>query len=249
MTGPFKDHFSSLAAQYTTFRPVYPHALFDYLAGLCAARERAWDCACGNGQATVSLAARFAQVIGTDASAAQIEAARPHPQVHYRIALAESSGLDARSCDLVTVAQALHWLDLPRFYAEVRRVLRPGGVLAVWCYGALQVDAGPIDELLREFHYGTVGPYWPPERQLVEDHYRTIPFPFPETAPPSFSMRTDWSCAQLFGYLRSWSATARYQASQGSDPVTALEPAVRALWGPTSARALSWPLALRVGRL
>ena len=53
---PFTDHFSQLAASYAQFRPQYPGALYDWIAAQCAARERAWDCACGSGQATLALA-------------------------------------------------------------------------------------------------------------------------------------------------------------------------------------------------
>jgi ubiquinone/menaquinone biosynthesis C-methylase UbiE len=128
----FKDHFSRLAAQYAEFRPRYPGALFDLLARVGPARELAWDCACGSGQATLDLVERFGSVVATDASAQQIAAAKPHPRVEYRVARAEDSGLESKSVDVITVAQSLHWFDRPAFYAEARRVLRPHGVLAVW---------------------------------------------------------------------------------------------------------------------
>jgi ubiquinone/menaquinone biosynthesis C-methylase UbiE len=92
----------------------------------------AWDCAAGSGQATADLARRFDRVIATDASSEQISAAKPISNVEYRVATAEQSGLSDNCADLVTVAQALHWFDLPKFYAEARRVLPvrwgPGGL-------------------------------------------------------------------------------------------------------------------------
>lgn len=245
----FKDHFSHLASRYSTFRPGYPEPLFDYLAGLCRRHDSAWDCACGGGQATVGLARRFASVLGTDASAQQIAKATQLPRVTYRVAAAESSGLEAESVDLVTVAQALHWLDLPPFYAEVRRVLRESAVLAVWTYGIVQVEAQRINELIQEFYSQTVGPYWPPERPIVEQGYRTLAFPFTELQPPSFTMRASWDRQHLLGYLRTWSATGRYVEHVGVDPVIALEEQVAPLWPQAqSQREISWPLALRVGR-
>src|SRR4051812_19118878 len=126
------DHFSRQAAGYSVYRPSYPDALFDFVAGLAPARRRAWDCATGNGQAAVGLARLFESVVATDASAAQIAHAHRHPRVAYRVAPAESSGLEAGTIDLVTVAQAAHWLDLDAFYEEVRRVLVPGGAIALW---------------------------------------------------------------------------------------------------------------------
>ncbi|HEX4936896.1 MAG TPA: class I SAM-dependent methyltransferase, partial [Gemmatimonadaceae bacterium] len=136
MTGAFNDLFSEHAATYVAARPEYPDELYRFVVGLAPGRELAWDCATGNGQAARDLARYFERVIATDASAAQIEHAAPVPNVEYRVATAESSGLADRSVQLVTVAQALHWLDLDAFYAEVRRVTVPGGVLAAWSYGA-----------------------------------------------------------------------------------------------------------------
>src|SRR6516162_2463674 len=141
----FKDHFSPLASVYAEFRPTYPDALLDHVAGLCAQRGGAWDCACGSGQATIALAERFDRVVATDASAKQVAGAPPHPRVSYRVAPAEESGLEAESMDLVAVAQAAHWFDLTRFYAEVQRVLRAGGVLAIWSYGPLHVESEEVD--------------------------------------------------------------------------------------------------------
>lgn len=244
----FKDHFSGGAASYARFRPVYPPALFEWLAGLVPARDVAWDCATGNGQAAVGLAAHFGRVIATDASERQIAHARPDPRIEYRVALAEASGLPDRSVALVTVAQALHWLDRPRFYAEARRVLRPGGVLAVWCYNLLAVDAA-VDEVVTRFYRETVGPWWTPDRALVDQGYRTIEFPFAELPAPAFAMAAEWTLADLEGYLRTWSAVQRYRAERGEDPVAALRGELGAAWGrPESPRAVRWPLHFRVGR-
>ncbi len=250
MNETFNDHFAPLAASSDGFRPTYPAALFQWLAGIAPQRDLAWDCAAGSGQASGGLARHFARVIATDASPAQIEAATPYPGVEYRLAPAEESGLAESSVDLVTVAQALHWFDLQRFYAEVRRVLRPAGVLAAWTYGVLTVQGSAVDALVQEFYRQTVGPYWPPERAQVEDGYRSLPFPFAAIAPPTFSMEASWALPELFGYLRSWSATGRYIKANGHDPVTALAAELAPLWGPSADRRLvTWPLSLRVGRV
>ncbi|HEY6484201.1 MAG TPA: class I SAM-dependent methyltransferase [Steroidobacteraceae bacterium] len=245
----FKDHFSRLAAQYCAFRPSYPASLFEYLAQVCAARRFAWDCACGSGQATVGLVPHFAAVLGTDASTQQLSRAPPHPHVSYRVAPAEASGVPPDSVDLVVVAQALHWLPLERFYREVERVLHASGVLAVWSYGSLHVEGDGIDTLLQHFYHDIVGPYWPAERRLVEAGYRALPFPFAPLEPPAFQMREQWPLAHLLGYLRTWSATGRYVEVSGTDPVIALENRVAPVWGPPeTARRVTWPLSLRVGR-
>jgi SAM-dependent methyltransferase len=245
---PFKDHFSQIAVTYSEFRPLYPPGLFDYLAGQCDRTDRAWDCGCGSGQATLALADRFASVVATDASATQIAAARPDVRIVYRVASAEESGLEAASVDLVTVAQALHWLSLDRFYAEVRRVLRPGGVLAVWCYGRLEVEGPEVDEPLQRFYREIVGPFWPPERADVEDGYARLPFPFAQLIAPRFNMDVQWTLPHLLGYVRSWSATSRYREVKGDDPVGALAEELSRLWGGEGrTRRIRWPLSLRCG--
>ncbi|MBS0307549.1 MAG: class I SAM-dependent methyltransferase [Proteobacteria bacterium] len=249
MPHSFSDHFATVSRQYANSRPTYPPALFDWLAAQCSERMLAWDCGAGNGQASIELARHFAKVIATDASAAQIAQTAPHARIDYRVAPAEQSGLDARSADLVIVAQALHWFDLDRFHAEVRRVLKPGGIIAVWSYGVQHVEGEAIDALVQQFYAEEVGPCWPPERRHVENGYRELSFPYSRITPPSFTMQLTWNFEQLLGYFRSWSATAAYVQAHGRDPVAALAPRLAACWGdPTQTRLVTWPLTLLVGR-
>lgn len=249
MSGGFTDHFGSVAEAYAHYRPTYPAALFDWLAAVAPARRRAWDCATGTGQAAIGLAAHFAAVVATDASASQLAAARPHPRVQYRLAAAESSGLEAESLDLVTVAQALHWFDQPRFFEEVERVLHPGGVLAVWSYGIPRLEGEGPDALLQHFYVDIVGPYWPPEKALVENGYRDLVLPFESLEAPSFAMEATWTLEQLLGYGASWSASARYRGALGQDPIERLRPPLAAMWGEAATpRRLHWPLTIKASR-
>jgi SAM-dependent methyltransferase len=241
-----QDHFSAISSQYAASRPGYPRALYEWLARIAPGRDRAWDCACGNGQAASDLAGYFSQVVATDLSAEQLREATPHARIEYRVAVAESSGLSAGSFDMVTVAQALHWFDLDPFYQEVRRVLRPGGVLAAWCYGAVSIAENQADAVIQDFHHNVVGPYWQPEWKLVENGYSTLPFPQRELIAPIFKMELNWSLEQLMGYVRSWSATALYIRSRGSDPVPDLQSSLLRSWGdPSSRQRVCWPLSVR----
>jgi SAM-dependent methyltransferase len=246
---PFSDHFGSISSSYAKFRPTYPAELFDWLVSIVPAAESAWDCACGSGQATLDLAQRFGRVIATDASAAQIASAPPHPRVEYRVAPAVASGLPDASVDCVTVAQALHWFDLDAFFREARRVLKPGGAIAVWTYGVPRLDSPAADALVQTFYSVTVGPYWPPERAIVEAGYDKLPFPFAEVGVPAFAMTADWPLARLLGYFASWSATARYVAAHGKNPVREFAEELLPAWGdPDATRTVSWPLTCRAGR-
>lgn len=251
MTEPgFPDHFSPLAARYAAVRPTYPAELFDWLATLPARRGRAWDVGTGSGQAAVALGERFAEVIATDAAEAQLAEAAPHPRVRYRRAAAEESRLDDASVDLVTVAQAVHWFELDRFYAEVRRVLAPGGAVAVWCYLGVNLSAA-IDRVVAHYYHDVVGPYWPPERAAVEDAYRSLPFPFAEIPAPAFRIRQRWDLARFAGYLGTWSASRHWSdAHGGADPLAEIAADLAAAWGDAGEeREIVWPLGLRAGRV
>lgn len=242
--------FCSVAEGHAQFRPCYPDALLDYLASLAPRRQQAWDCGCGSGRATQGLAERFVSVTGSDLSAAQISLAPMSRNVRYLVTPAHDSGIATGSVDLVTVAQALHWFELDLFYAEVKRVLVPNGVLAVWTYGALSSDDEEILALLDEFRTETVGSYWPAERRHVDNAYADLSFPFEEIAAPAFTLEISWSLPQLLGYLRSWTASEVFRREHGRDPVFALAGRLVHLWGDAyRQRRISWPLTMRVGRL
>lgn len=245
----FKDHFSAHAALYRNARPLPPSDWFDWLAGQAPDRALAWDAGCGNGQASVGLAAHFEHVVGTDPSVTQIAQAAAHPAVEYRVEPAEHGSLATGTVSLVCVSQALHWFDLEAFHAEVRRVARPGALLAVCAYGNCSVDAA-VDAVEWRLYADTLAGDWPPEREHIDNGYRDLPFPFPMVAAPSFSMRVDWNLAQFLGYLRSWSATQRHLQRTGQDPVQTVAPEFARAWGdPERIRAVRWPFITRVGRV
>ena len=220
-----------------------------FLAGLSERRSVAWDCATGTGQAAQGLAGHFAQVVATDASARQIAQALPHPHINYRVARAEASGLADASVDLVTVAQAAHWFDLPAFYAEARRVLRPGGVLALWGYERLIVPDA-ISVPFQRFYEQTLAGFWPPERYFVETGYRNLPFPLTQLTAPEIVLRVDWNLAQLLGYIGTWSAVKRYREARCVDPLPALAEQLGAVWGsPGTPKLIEWPTFWKLGRV
>lgn len=245
----FSDHFSKDSGKYRQFRPRYPAELFAYVVDLAPGRALAWDCATGNGQAALSVAEYFDHVIATDASAEQLAHATPHDKVEYRQALAHDSGIEANSVDLLTIAAALHWFAKDEFYAEVRRVLRPGGVIAAWSYGA-RIEVDPkVDEAILRFGAEVLGPYWPPEFAYNVTGYKDLPFPFDEIAPPKIDVKMDCTVEDLINKVRTWSGYAGYVDKNGREPLEELESRLRPAWGDVERRRVNWPLHFKIGRV
>lgn len=242
------DHFSQQAAAYSVYRPTYPIELFHYLASLTADKNLAWDCACGSGQAAIVLAKYYDVVLATDISVKQLENAVSANNLFYMACKAEGVALRDNSVDLMCVAQAAHWFDHERFYAEVNRVLKPNGVLALWSYSLMYI-ANDIDDIVSYFYREIVGEFWPPERKYIEDEYRSLPFPLAELKTPQFTMELNWTFEHLLGYLQTWSATQYYKNTLKRDPIDLIRQQLLAAWGdPAQERRVVWPFFLRVGR-
>jgi SAM-dependent methyltransferase len=245
----FKDHFSQSAAGYAAYRPTYPIELIKFLADTAAQKELAWDCGCGSGQLSTLLAEEFAHVYATDASAKQIENAIHNPQVRYACAPAETSGLDDQVADLIVAAQAAHWFDLPAFYREVRRVGRPGSVIALVSYGIVKIDE-QLDSIIGRFYWDVIGAYWPPERKHVEDGYNSLDFPFGEIQAPDMAMSASWTLPDFIGYVNTWSAVAAMERAIGPEPRERFSYDLGEAWGPADEkRTIRWPLSFRVGKV
>ena len=244
----FKDHFSRHAADYQQYRPHYPPALAEYLAQTAPGTAVALDVATGNGRAAADLALHFERVLASDASDNQLRHAVPDVRVCYLRHAAESLPVRAGVVDLVAVAQAAHWFDLPRFYSEARRVLRPNGLVAVWCYALFSVDA-KVDAVVGAFYSDRVGQYWPPERRLIDEGYRSLPFPFAELSPPPFELTADWPLEAVIHYVGTWSAVMRCREQTGDDPLPELRSQLGSDWPDGGTRRLRWPIHLRMGRV
>ena len=244
MTQRFPDHFSGHAASYARARPSYPPELFAWLSDRAPGESprRAWDCGCGNGQASVALGVHFESVIATDPSLPQLANARSARGVSYVAATGEHSPIATGSIDLVTIAQALHWLRLDEFYAEARRVARGEALIAAWTYGRTTIDAA-VDAAITHFHFETLAGWWPPERRLVDEGYASLPFPFARIAAPAFEMQHEWTRHELLGYIGTWSAVAAMRRATSTDPVADLDRILQPLWPDDEPRTVRWPIA------
>lgn len=246
-TATFADHFSGHAADYARSRPTYPAELFAWLADQSPATRVAWDCGTGNGQAAVRLAERFDRVVATDGSADQLAQAEPRENVEYVEALADDVPIESNSVDLSACAQAAHWFDPDRYYAEVERVSTRGALFAAWCYSLFQVDTR-VNIIIDRLYGQIVGDFWPQRRRHIETQYRQLPMPFEPIEAPRFDMRHEWTFEDVCNYLRTWSAVVRYKEANGVDPIETISTDLRNAWG-DDRRLVVWPIAIRAGRV
>ncbi|MEH6764749.1 MAG: class I SAM-dependent methyltransferase [Aequorivita antarctica] len=245
----FKDNFSKQSNAYQKYRPSYPKELFEYLSKISIDHHLAWDCATGNGQSAIGLVDYFEKVYATDPSEQQISNAASHPKITYKIEKAESSSLKNHSVDLITVAQALHWFDFEKFYAEVNRVLKPEGIIAVWTYSLPKISP-EIDKIVLHFHDNIVSEFWQRENQFVSEEYKTIPFPFKEIETRSFKFQKKITLEDLKGLLLSWSATQRYKDKNEVNPLLKIENHLQNFWHkPKATKLATWNIFIKVGRL
>ncbi|WP_259755454.1 class I SAM-dependent methyltransferase [Pseudomonas sp. GCEP-101] len=252
MTYPTRDlrnWFDQGGEAYARFRPEYPAELAAYLASRAPDRALAVDVGCGSGQLTRQLGEHFDAVVGVDPSAEQIAHSAPQAKVSYLRAPAEDLPLRSHSASLVTAAQAAHWFDLPRFYAQVRRIAGPNAVLALISYGVLRLE-GALGERFEPFYWKEIGPYWPAERGLVDSGYATLDFPFAEFPGPDIAIRLEWNLDEFLGYVSTWSAVRSAREAGREDLLQRFAADIAERWGdPVVRHPVSWPINMRIGRV
>ena len=239
-----RDYFSGHAPDYATFRPVYPDSLFQFICSKVSSREHVWDCATGNGQAARSLVKYFKKVYATDISATQLQHAPAAGNINYSIQPAEKTSFPDNHFDLITVAQALHWFNLPDFYNEVIRTARPDAWIAAWGYSLMTVEP-EIDALIKHFYRHVVGSCWDQARRHVETAYRDLPFPFGEIEVPEFHIQVKWTLDECRGYLNTWSAVQKFRQINGYNPTDELIEKLSRLW--QERLAVTFPIFMRMG--
>ena len=133
-----------IADAYFKYRPTYPKELVEQVMHYRDEDETKTktydlliDVGCGSGQACSLFQPYFQTIIGIDVSEEQIKQAmkyNKHQNISYQIGSAEKIPADDKSVDVVIAGIAAHWFDLPKFFKEVERVLKPNGCLALFSY-------------------------------------------------------------------------------------------------------------------
>jgi ubiquinone/menaquinone biosynthesis C-methylase UbiE len=241
-----KDNFSTQSDKYRKFRPGYPAELFEFLLSITRQKEVAWDCGTGNGQVAMELAKYFKKVYATDISESQLKAAVKASNIFYEVAPAEKTSFPPDFFNLITVAQAIHWFNFDLFYKEVKRTIKPDGILAVIGYGLFKSE-NKLDLVMETFYNQVIGPYWDKERRYIDENYETIPFPFEEIRAPKFENIFKWRFEQLIGFLETWSAVKHYIEKNGNNPLDLVYTDLKNAWGAGELKEIRFPILLRVG--
>ncbi len=241
-----KDNFSHQSANYANFRPQYPKAIFDKIKKHLSSTKNAWDCATGNGQVASELSKFFDLVKATDISENQLKQAPKISNINYSIQPAENVDFPDHFFDLVTVAQAIHWFDFDRFYAEVKRTLKPDGIIAILGYSLFRSNP-ETNKIIDHFYYDVIGSSWDEERKYLDDAYKSIPFPFQEIATPEVNFKEEWEFERLIGYLKTWSAVKHFSDKHGFNPVDDIFEELRESFGDKN--SIEFPIIFKIGKL
>jgi SAM-dependent methyltransferase len=244
-----KDLFSEQSKIYAQFRPAYPKELFEYVFQFVEERKTAWDCATGNGQAATVLASFFEKVQATDISEAQISNAVKKPNIEYHVCSAEVTPFANNSFDLITVAQAYHWLNWKKFHDEATRVGKQNAVVAIWTYNLLVSDDENVNNIIKHFYRDITGAYWDYERRFVDDGYATVDFEFEQLPAKNFRSVVTWTKDQLKGFFQSWSAVQKYIKLNQQNPIKLIEKDIDDVWNDKEQKEIRFPIFLRIGRI
>ena len=227
------------ASIYRQYRPAYPQKVLEiitnYVKKWSGGYDVAVDVACGSGQSTFYLQNTFRRCIGVDISKAQVKEAsqacqeKGLPNIEFVQGSAADIPMEASSVDVVTIAQAWHWVDPESFYAECKRILKPGGCLAVYGYGNGQIiNNTECNVLLKDFYTKTLKGYWNDRRRHIDNEFKEVVLPFSNTERHYTSMLHITSLDWFIGYVSTWSGYCKYcEENPGNKELQVMEEKMR----------------------
>lgn len=242
---------------YQKYRPTYPPSLYQFFADVCrtgtGTLESAVDVGCGTGLSTRPLCEYFHHVTGIDISETQINMARAaHAQSNLSFVVSEAERLTVMpddSTDLVTVAQAIHWINQEPFYRELDRILKPGGSLIVYGYGNCVLDNDKGNQVIDKFYRQDLLGFWDSRRRHIDNLCQEICLPFPGwTRNSDFVIQYRWTAAEVVGYLSTWSAWQSYlKQNPESDLLMGIQQQLEEIYQDQKV-TITWPVFLLLGR-
>ena len=214
MPHAFEPKFGHAAEEFERYRPAYPRELFEHILAAVPGdlRELAMDLGAGTGKSTRALLPHFREVIAVEPDPGMFaKLAEEIPHAIVRNATAEACVQPETSVDLVTIANALHWMDFARVSANVHKWLRANGILAV--YDRPLPKATPaIDAIVLAELRGPWKPHRDPrlKRDLIwENEVRGAPG-FEIVEERKFSYVVPMSPRDYVGFWRSTSYGSAY---------------------------------------
>jgi ubiquinone/menaquinone biosynthesis C-methylase UbiE len=239
--------FNSGSRDYSLYRPNYPREIYTFINEQCASHHCAWDSACGNGQVAIDLVPYFSRIEASDIHENQIQHAFRHEKISYSVQNSERTSFPNHSFDAVCIAQAIHWLDLERYFREVGRVLKRNGLFAYWGYGFFHITPA-IDEIIENCLLEKIKPYWSEKCRILHDGYNDIALPFERIKTPQIEFTETWSLHQLLSYLSTWSAIKLYQHHETFDLLKDLEKQLLDQWAMNETHEITIDFFFHAGR-
>lgn len=193
----FRNYDALQAQSYADYRKAYDQRLIELVVKTHTSTggelHKVLDIGCGPGLATRQIAGYFQEVDGIDAGASMIEKAKTTPcfsakgtQASFYVCNSEEIDklFEPESIDLITVATAAHWFDLPKFYVAASKVLKPSGSIAMWCGSGWYVDpkttpnAEYVQKLWTDLEHGILQPYELPGNKHCREMYDNLDLPW-----------------------------------------------------------------------
>lgn len=233
--------FTQVADVYQQFRPGYPGALYETLAQLVppVPESCVLDVGCGTGNVTRELSKIYNSVYGVDPSEGMLEQARRVPvesinPISWTEGFSESLPFEAHFFDLITVAQAFHWFDADRFLKESKRVLKPGGLIAIFAEGPApgMVYRSNIHKIIRNFKAGdgnTSGRSNNRPRQRPDELLQSHGFSKVQKIVIEYDLA--WEIDRFVGFMNSMSMMADFGADERAELNDMFELKLRELTG------------------
>ncbi len=145
-------------------------------------------------------------------------------------------------------ALLVHWFNFNDFYTEVKRTIKPNGIIAVIGYGLIETDKD-TNEIISRFYKNILGSFWDKERKYIDENYQTIPFPFNEIESPILYNTFEWTFEQLIGYFETWSAVQHYIKLKKENPIDLIKKDLKETWKTGLLKSVRFRILLRIGKV